>query len=150
MFKVLKLQARILTGYSIPLILSVISAGIVYVQAENVNQQLSKETVGQKIVKHSDLLAFSVASMQRAGRGYLIDRNPDNVQHFTEAIEDFDNAAKNLQNLVENPEQKNRLNKSVELARQSINLNKQMLAIAQSGKTKEAIQIYSSWRLLEE
>ncbi len=140
----LKLRSRILTGYSVPLLLSVIAAGVVYVQAESVSQQSEREKMGQQIVRSSNQLQLSIVLMQRAGRGYLLDRNPENLKDFSSAIQLFNESEKDLKKLVEVQIQKDRLQHIIDLSQESITLNRELIAEIQSGKMKEAMQIYTS------
>ena len=143
-FKDLKLRERILIGYSIPLLMSIGIAVLVYSNVWQVDLQNKRERIGQQMVKESDAIAWSIARVHRSARGYLLAPQEESLNAFSEAESTFQQASEKLKILVEVPEQKQRLTKIIELGNRSINFNRSLIDLVQAGKLNEALQRYKS------
>lgn len=143
-FQYLKLRERIVIGYSIPVLLSIGIAGLVYSNVWQVDQQNTRERIGQQIVKESDAIAWSIARVQRSSRGYLLAPQEESLNGFSEAELTFQEASEKLKTLVEVPEQKQRLTRIIQLGTRSIDVNRSLIDLVRAGKLNEAIQRYKS------
>ena len=144
MFNHLKLRGRIILGYCVPLFLSIGIAGVVYSSVWQLDQQTKRERIGQEMVQSSDRIALSIARVQRSARGYLLEPQEENLNNFAQAENLFKQEVKSLQQLVEVPEQKQRLTRIIELGNKSIQFNRSLINLVKAGQIKQAIQRYSS------
>ncbi|MFB2937692.1 methyl-accepting chemotaxis protein [Aerosakkonemataceae cyanobacterium BLCC-F154] len=144
MFRNLKLRDRIILGYSVPLLFSVAIATVVYYNVAKVESQNEREVLGYEIVRNTDMIALSLARLQRAARGYLLKPDPQNISNFREAETLFNKSAQYLQEKVEVAAQKNRLDRITELGNESIQFNSNLIDLVRTGKLKEATQNYKS------
>ncbi|MFB2922965.1 methyl-accepting chemotaxis protein [Aerosakkonema funiforme] len=143
-FSNLKLRSRIIMGYSVPLLLSIGITGLVYSNIKEVDRQNKRQIIGQEMVKNSDRIALSIARVQRSARSYLLEADGESLQDFDDGEELFELAATSLEQLVEVPEQKQRLATIVALGNKSIELNRNLIELVKSGRMKEALQKYAS------
>jgi len=144
LFGNLKLRDRIILGYSVPLFFSVVTAGLVYSNVVKVQEQNRRQVLGNEMVRNADMIALSVARMQRSARGYVLEPEAESMKGFQEGETLFQQSVKYLQEKVEVPEQKQRLARIMELGTQSMEFNKNLINLVKMGKVKEAIQKYSS------
>ncbi|MCT7967316.1 methyl-accepting chemotaxis protein [Laspinema sp. D1] len=140
----LKLKARILLGYSIPLIFSISSAALVFVSSQKVQQEVTNLEEGAAIVRESDRLALRLMSLQRAARGYVIDRE----EFIPEAVETdltrLENSVNYLKSHVEEPGQKERLERILTLSERTIAFNKNLISLVQQNRVPDAIKAYAT------
>lgn len=140
----LKLKARILLGYSIPLIFSMTSAGLVFVSSQQVQQEVKNSEKGAAIVRESDRLALRLMSIQRSTRGYMIDRE----EFIPEAIEadktNLQTSLSFLQANLEDAGQQARLVRILDLSQKTINYNNNLINLVQQNRVPEALQAYAS------
>lgn len=140
----LKLKARILLGYSIPLIFSITSAGLVFVSSQQVQEEVKILETGAAIVRESDRLALRIMSIQRSVRGYMINQR-DFIPEAIEAdITSLKNALTFLQANVEDAGQKARLERMFELSQRTIDYNNNLINLVQQNRIPEAVQAYST------
>lgn len=144
MFNNLKLRSRIILGYCVPLLMSIGIAGLVYSSVWQVDQQNKREKIGQQMVKYSEQIALSISRIQRSARGYLLQTNEDSLANFSQAENLFSESYQSLEKLVEIPEQRQRLNRIVELGNKSLEFNRSLIDLVRSGRGKEALQKYTS------
>jgi CHASE3 domain sensor protein len=144
-FDRLTLRTRILLGYSIPVLLSTISAGAVFFSVQNVKDSLDSSELGQVIVKNSDLIALNITRIQRAARGYLIQKNPEVIDDFETSLSKLNQSKEVLKNIdTMIPEQRARLEGILKISQEVIDFNQELLELAQNGQEKEALDLYRS------
>lgn len=139
----LKLKARILLGYSIPLIFSITSAALVLVSSQKVQQEVKNLDNGASLVRESDRIALRLMSIQRSTRGYMIDQKYFIPKTVEADIKSLQNSLNFLQANVENPEQKARLARIVELSQEAIAYNNKLIDLVQQNRGTEAIRAYA-------
>jgi methyl-accepting chemotaxis protein len=140
----LKLKARILLGYSIPLIFSLISAGLVFVSSQHVQQEVKRSEEGAAIVRESDRLALQLMSIQRSARGYMIDQEEAIPLAIETHLENLQNSVTFLQDHVQEPQQQARLEMILDLSQQTIDYNTNLINLVQQNRDADAIQVYAS------
>ncbi|MCT7983314.1 methyl-accepting chemotaxis protein [Laspinema sp. A4] len=140
----LKLKARILLGYSIPLIFSLTSAGVVFFSSKQVQQEVKNSEEGAAIVRESDRLALRLMSIQRSARGYIIDREEIIPKAIETDLEHLQHSITFLQSHVQDPEQKVRLERILELTKRTLDLNKNLINLVQKNQVQDAIKAYVS------
>ncbi|MCT7974159.1 methyl-accepting chemotaxis protein [Laspinema olomoucense] len=140
----LKLKARILLGYSLPLIFSISSAGLVFVSSQQVQKEVTNLEKGAAIVRESDRLALRVMSIQRSARGYIIDREEVIPNAIEADIQHLENSAEFLQIHVEEAAQQKKLEQILALSRRTIEFNKNLVNLVQQNRVPDAIKAYTS------
>lgn len=138
----LKLKARILLGYSIPLIFSLTSAGFVFVSSQQVQQEVKNSEDGAAIVRESDRLSLQLMSIQRSARGYIINREEFIPEAIESDIKKLQDSAIFLQGHVRDADQKARLDRILELSQRTIEGNKNQINLVQQNRVPDAIQAY--------
>ncbi|WP_017721194.1 methyl-accepting chemotaxis protein [Kamptonema formosum] len=152
MFEKLKLQDRITFGYLVLLALSLVAAVLVCLQIGDLKQHISAQTIGQTLVRDSDRLALSIAGIERAARGYLLNQDESHLQNFNKNEELFEKSAKSLaarggvaaDAAAALTPAGERFAEILLLAKQSVEFHKNLIQLAQAGKVKKAIHIYAS------
>lgn len=89
MFKNLRLKIRILLGYSIPLLLSILVAIVIYANIRTARESWRLEDDAHAIVDNIKDYEFSIAKMQRAARGYILMKNDSSLKAFEEGEKAF-------------------------------------------------------------
>jgi CHASE3 domain sensor protein len=80
--KKLAIRYQILGGYSIPVILSMISGVIVFFQVQNVRTEISNLERGVMIQEHIGDLGINIQILSRSTRGYILDKNETSINTF--------------------------------------------------------------------
>ncbi|WP_254565815.1 methyl-accepting chemotaxis protein [Oscillatoria sp. HE19RPO] len=140
----LKLKARILLGYSIPLIFSLTSAGLVFVISQQVQQEVSQLEEGASLVRESDRLALRLMSIQRSARGYVIDREEFIPEAIESDLKNLENSVEFLQSHVEDAKQKEKLERILELSQRTIEFNTNLLDLVEQNRVQDAVKAYVS------
>lgn len=144
MLKNLKLRERILLGYSIPLLLSIGSATVVYISTNQVKEEVRTAEIGATLLRQSERMALSIALMNRAVRDYTIQGQSEVENGFQIGVDKFENAAVLLEENVIIEEQKQRLAKILDLGRATIASDRNIISLVQQNKTAEALELYRS------
>lgn len=140
----LKLKARILLGYSIPLIFSITSAGLVFVSSQQVQEEVTSLENGAAMVRESDRLALGLMSIQRSARGYLIDREEFIPEAVEADIKNLENSIEFLRTHVNEAGQQEKLERILELSQRTVDFNKNLINLVQQNRLPDALQAYSS------
>lgn len=152
MFEKFKLQDRITFGYLVLLAISLVAAVLAYFQISDLKQHITAQSTGQIILRDSDRLALSIAGIERAARGYLLNRDESNLPTFSTDEELFEKSAKSLAArggvaavaaaaLTPAGEP---FTEIVLLAKESVEFHKNLIQLAKAGQVKKAIKIYAS------
>lgn len=145
-FNSLKIRERILAGYSVPLLFAIGVAGIVYLEIEKFQEKNKSEVIVEQIVENADDIAWSIVVIGRATRGYMLDQDIVTINQFDRGVELFTNSVEELQDIVvENIEQKQRLEKIIQLSRSLIKFNRDLIELTKNGNSKQALEEYSSF-----
>jgi methyl-accepting chemotaxis protein len=145
-FNSLKIRERILAGYSVPLLFAIGVAGIVYLEIEKFQEKNRTEVIVEQVVENANDIAWSIVGIGRATRGYMLDRDIVTINQFERGVELFDTSVKNLQTIeLEDLEQKQRLEKILQLSRNLIQFNRDLIELTKNGNTTKALEEYSSF-----
>lgn len=144
MFKNLKLRNRILLGYSVPLLLSVAVVIAVYINVKAAQRQSELVEAAHAIVDDVKDLAFDVAKMQRASRGYLLLKNELSLKSYEEAEKEFKEGAEVLRKNVKDPKQAENLQKIVETSDRIGEITKGYIYMVNQGRQNEAIKEFGT------
>lgn len=86
----LKLRGRILWGYSVPILLSVGVAALVYVNVKGLDNELRIDETVHEINEGNKDVELELESMQRAAHDYVITRNKANLAEYEREKSEFD------------------------------------------------------------
>ncbi len=148
MFKDLRLRFRILLGYSIPLLLSVIVAVVVYANIRSLQSISEKAEAAHAIVDDVKDLLFSTAKMQRAVRGYILVKNDTSLKAVEEGDKDYAARSKELGNEVKDPFQLEKLNRIMVASGKLNEANRKLIALVNEGKQSAAVEIFKNGEAL--
>ncbi|MBI4827909.1 MAG: methyl-accepting chemotaxis protein [Nitrospinae bacterium] len=144
MFKTMKLQSRILIGYSIPLLLSTLMVAVVYFNvriAERQNE--ATDLFNEKIRLTSDML-YNITKMQRGVRGYIIYPNQRSRETLAAAEQGAGESLNRLVKLIENPQQHALLLKITEMYKVNLELVHQFARHVDEGKPSAAAALFKT------
>jgi methyl-accepting chemotaxis protein len=144
MFANLKLRNRMLLGYSIPLALFIFLVIPVLTTARQVAETARQNKISMAAIKGGDEMNTSLSQMGYDERGYLIDQNQKHLIDYQQDLDNFKAAAKNVGDVVNNSEQKERLQQMIQLENQYEDLVTKIIELVKQNKKAEAINIYQS------
>ena len=96
MLQEMKLRGRILIGYSIPLLLSIVMAALVYGNVTALESLEDESDDMHEIYNAAKELSFTAAKSGRAMRGYLLNPNDVSLKNFADSKEQAKQIAKTL------------------------------------------------------
>ena len=109
MFAKMKLRQRILLGYLAPLVLLLGAMGLVFFNLQEATHASRAVEASHLTMGEARDLAYTLAKMQRAGRGYLLLKNPTSRQSFLDSEKEFASRGEKLTGLVKDPQQQETL-----------------------------------------
>ncbi|MEG4216951.1 methyl-accepting chemotaxis protein [Microcoleus sp. Pol14C6] len=143
-FKGTKLRQRILWGYSIPILLSVGAATLVFFNAKEVEEKAKVLNNSNAIVIDLKDLQLGFAGMQKAARGYFLAQESDFLTEYNEAVNSFDQFYQDLLKRVPNPEQRQRLEEMNILQNQIDEGYKQAFSLVEGGKRDDGLNLWKT------
>ncbi|MEG4069858.1 CHASE3 domain-containing protein, partial [Microcoleus sp. Pol11C2] len=141
-FKTTKLRERILWGYSIPILLSVGAATLVFFNAKEVEAKAKLLNNSHAVVIDLKEQQLGFAGMQKAARGYFLAQDSAFLTEYNEAVNSFDQFYQDLLKLVQNPQQRQRLDEMNLLQDQIDNGYKQAFSLVDQGKRDEGLNLW--------
>lgn len=137
----LKLRNQMLLGYTIPLLIYITIAGLVFSTAKRaVDTFVDTERV-QTVVADVNELALGTQGMIRSVRGYLVVQNENFIADYNKSLDRALEAAAEVKPLIVLPEQQDRLDRMIELIQQYDEGSRMLLQLVKDGKREEAIVI---------
>lgn len=133
----LKLKKRMLVGYTIPVIIYLSFAGLVYSNTKKVSEVFQNVKRVDYVLIQSSKMAIAFQGMIRTTRGYLLYQDEEFIQRYEEANHLYKQAAAAAEKLIISPEQKQRLEKMGDTANQYTALSKELLRLQKQGKRTE-------------
>jgi len=100
------IRFQILGGYTIPIILSMVSGIIVFFKVQEVRKEIINLDRSVKVQSNIGDLGIEIQILSRATRGYILDKNPESVDSFKTAQEAVDSYSSQLDNLIKDQKQK--------------------------------------------
>ncbi|OHC65365.1 MAG: hypothetical protein A3H93_18340 [Rhodocyclales bacterium RIFCSPLOWO2_02_FULL_63_24] len=144
MFAKMKLRQRILLGYLAPLLLLLGAMGIVFVNLQEATHASMAMKNSQLVLDEANDLAYSLAKMQRAARGYLLMKNPDSRQTLLDSEKDFRDSGEKLSRLVKDSQQQEILRKLLAVGQDLSKLDEQFMSMVDAGKQTEGLARFRS------
>lgn len=139
-----KLKNRILLGYSVPLLLSLLMAVVVYPNVAIAQQSVTTAITGREIVAAADRMALAVANIQGEAASFILAPDSASAQKFQEGIKRYQNSVETLEELVQKPEEKTKLTKMIALGDRISGAAKKWIALVQSERREEALKDFST------
>ncbi len=140
----LKLRDRILGGYSVPILLSIVVAALVYTNVKQVEKQMKSVEIAYEIERETQQAAFDLASMQKTARGYIIAKNPESLEDYNKVKEDFGKQTVALKNQIQDPTQQQNLRNLIDLGEQIDAFNTKLISLIDAGKPNQAVTLWKS------
>jgi methyl-accepting chemotaxis protein len=142
MFENMKLRNRILLGYSVPVGLSVILAGVVFGSVANVSNVANRLQSANDIVDEADEYALAISELQSSAWGYLLQKTDLSRSLYNKAWEDAQKFSKLLDEAVKDPEQRKILADLEKLGNQTKAFDDRLIALVDAGNINEALAIW--------
>lgn len=143
-FKDLRLRERILLGYSIPVLLSLLSAIFVYIQGVKQVEIRSQEVeILHRQVGDVKNLALSISAMQRAARGYLLGENENELREYEAWDTYFYEQSEKLRVQIKGSQQQETLNKIIAVGDNLNELNRRLISYLKLGKSQK---VKATWQ----
>ena len=139
MFKDLKLKHRILFGYTIPLLLSVMVAIFVFFKVESAKEASDKVETANATVAGIYDLNMATAGIARSTRGYLLVKNETSLKNFEKEANTFKESSQLLDKLVTDPRQVESLRVIQNLGTRLYEDDKKLITLMNDGKTNDAL-----------
>lgn len=149
-FNQLKLRERILIGYGVPLVLTIMATSVVLANAKKVDQQSAATERGWLLVRDTDRLELTLYKRQTMIRTYLLTRDTQFVQQYQDSVRDYNELVQSLDKLVEfsAPEQKQRLQQLRDLGQEIYQVNLRLINLAQKGNNQALYREFNQGKIL--
>lgn len=145
MLNKLKLQNRILLGYSFPLFLLMGLSAQAFFNAQVLDATVQKTEVTKTSTQKTADAAIGIARAERAMRGLLIVGDEKTFkQSFELGLNNFKESLVAAEKVVVDPNQKQRLKQMRELGVQVEQFDKELISLLQSGKKAEATATFAT------
>jgi len=144
MFTNQKIRFRILLGYSIPLVLFVVAAAVVYGNLKSLQRlNVDTERSNEAFLEIKDV-SLSLAKIQRATRGFLLVKNDIANEDHAEGKRQLDGAVQKLRTLIRDDKQKERFDKINETTKRLVDFDDKLTALVENGQTEKAMDTYKA------
>ena len=142
MFAKLKLRQRILIGYLAPLLLLLVAMGVVFVNMQEAARLAAIQDYTQDIVSETKDVALGLVMMQRSTRGYMLQKDQNNLEDFQKGEKLFKERSESLIGKMKDPQQLEHMHHLVDMGLTLSKLQHIMIALVDEGKSAEAIDRY--------
>lgn len=140
-FRQPKLTYQIFAGYAILIGVSFSAALLVYFNGVRRVQEKSQQADAVRLqVDEVKALAFSIISMQRAARGYMISRDPTELTAYEQWDNLFYEQSEKLRSLIQDPNQREQLKQIIELGDRVNEFDRRLISYIELGKVSKANQ----------
>ena len=144
-FKNSKLQNQIMAGYLVPVLLSFISANLVYFEGvKKLQIQERKVEILHERRGMAKDLAYSIAAMQQTSRGYLISKSSQELKKYEEWNTKFYELSEILRNEIIDKEQRKKLNIIIEVGDKLNEFNRRLISYLELGKPEKATEAFTT------
>jgi methyl-accepting chemotaxis protein WspA len=136
-----KIRERLLLGYSVPILLSIAAAALVFWEVGEVKSSARRLQTTNDAALNLAKLEAKFYQIQKAARGYFLTsfmrKNDDFLDEFQQAVQDFDNIMNALQQQVDDPQQQALLKKISELQLQVEQADRTAFVLFEQGKGQQ-------------
>lgn len=137
-----KLRHWIMLGYAVPVVALVISAGVTVANVRHlarISEELKQSWEVREKVDHVNL---NMQIMDRATRGYLLQRNPTSLLDFNKAKTDYTAVVEELNIQINNEEQRQNLAQITALIDQFIDGHQDMINLVNQNQSAQGVQVW--------
>lgn len=139
-----KLRGQMLLGYAVPVFVFAGSTYVVYTNVNKVFEAFNQVENVQKTIIEVDRMALAGSNMVANNRAFLLVENEQFLQLYQKNWQMFQDASKNLNQMINLADQKQRFDQMQEIGRQFNQYQQQMEVLIKQGKRKEAIVIFNT------
>lgn len=140
----LKLRYQILLGYAV-LVLFIIALAVLVYSSTKTFSSLSKQvTISIGAVQKTSDIALGISRMVSDVQRYVITQNVDRLKSYERVVGLFREASTSGEEVIQDPEQRERLAQLLALGNQFDELAKKEFALIQEGKAREASALVAS------
>jgi CHASE3 domain sensor protein len=150
MFEKMKLRQRILLGYLAPLVLLLGAMGLVFFNLQEAMHASAAVEASHLTMDEARDLAYTLAKMQRAARGYLLIKNPTSRQSFLDSEKEFNSRGEKLTGLVKDPQQQETLRGMLKLGNDLGRQDQEDMGLLDAGKQADALAHFRSGESIKE
>lgn len=145
MYSRIKLQQRMVFGYTIPTLLSLgVFFGVVYWSTHQVRTSFENvEVLQDKIFLFNQLTDYS-KDLVRSSRGYLVSGNEKFFERYEERFEEFNAIAQEAKKSSLVVEDVERIDRIIQVTENYKKITDRMIALYKSGKKQEAIALFAT------
>lgn len=141
-----KLRHWIIGGYSIPVILSILSGLSVLWTVRILNRELIHVIGKTEINTKVSNLAFNSQTLSRSVRGYLLQKSSVSFQSYQESRDNIQRLSGELNDRIVDPQQKETFVKIVQQIDSLDQMNQELINLVDLGQTEQAVQRWRSSR----
>src|SRR6478672_8384310 len=137
----LKISTRIITGYAIPTILVFVFSGATSLTSNQAKEILHNVKKSQQAIIETDDMAQRIALMERDIRSYLITGSDESLNSYNQNKKLFEEDVERTKPIVLETQQKERLNKMLQLFYEYDQEAKRIFQLRKEGKQAEAVKL---------
>ncbi len=131
-----------LLGYSVPILLFIGLAGIVYSNANKLASVFRQVELSQENVEIFNAMTLSQSRMIINFRGYLLTKNNQFLRKYQEELNYFNDSIKRGGSTIRNEQQKQRLKEIIRLTIEYNRYSENLINLVKQGKTAQALSIF--------
>lgn len=143
-FKKLNLKGRMLLGYTVPIILYLIIAGLVYTTANKVFDAFQEVERVQNVLNATKTMELGGQGMIRSIRGYLLNPTEEYLSQYEENLRSARESHQKVQEIVRYQEQKDRLQQLNLLVEEYNQYSQQLIAFIKAKRNQQAIDLFKT------
>lgn len=141
--KQLKLRNAILLGYLILIFMSGLTAFVVYFQGvQQVERQSQQVALLHGHIDEVKNLAFSIAAMEKAARGYLIGQKMEELTTYEAWDSRFYQQSETIRALIAEPQQRETLNEIIDVGDRMNELYRRLISYVQLGRAGKSAMVW--------
>ncbi|MEG3924564.1 methyl-accepting chemotaxis protein [Microcoleus sp. T3B2] len=141
----LNIRKRMLLAYVAPATIYLGFPVLVYTTTNQVLSNFQEVERIENVIRHTNNMSAGAEQMVRGLRGYLINnKNTDFLNDFQTGLELARQSANSVESMIQNPAQKERLEKMLQLCNQYYESSNEMMGFLQQNKRAEAVAIFNT------
>ena len=142
--KTINIKNKMLFGYIAPAAIYLGLPGLVFITANQVFNTLQEVERLEAAIRQTNNMSVGNEQMVRGMRGYLINKNEQFLSDFKTGADLARQSAKALEPLINNPEQKSRVERMLTLINEYYEGSNEIVSLFQRNQTAEALAIFNT------
>ncbi|MDX2242733.1 MAG: methyl-accepting chemotaxis protein [Leptolyngbyaceae cyanobacterium bins.302] len=138
-----KLRYWIMGSYAVPILALIISAGLILVNINRVNQRSQDLVASYNVNSAINILATNVQSGSKAVRGYLLEKNQTSFEEYQKSQKSFKESLSKLISLARTEKERHSLDRLEDLLNKLTVVEDDLLTRVDQGKVEEAVRTWS-------